>query len=188
MSYSFKGILRCRFLLAAIACVAIYALLTAVLPRQPWLEAVRIAQATAAMVALVALSYEFISSASSSSPDRVDAITISSWLKDFSFFWIGLWMLLFRLSADTPDQRAFWMVDTAFYGFVGGFMPAIASAMVAFIPGVFRRDPETGQDAQPVRLLLAGLIAGLGLFGVLVVLAVKPDAHALVEAIRPWIP
>lgn len=183
-----SNILSCKFLWAALAALAVYSLMFAILPRQPWLEAVRITQATTAMTALVALSYEFFRSISRDHPDRVDAITVSSWLKDFAFFWMGIWMLLFRLSADNPDERAYWMIDTAFFCFVSGWIPALASAMVALIPGVFRHDPETGVDAQPVRLVLAGVIAGAGLFGVLVVLAVRPNTHTLVEMLRPWTP
>ena len=188
MSFSFKRLISCRFLWAAVACIGFYVICSAVFPRQPWLEATRIFQAAAALAAMVALAYEFFRSISREHPDRVDAITISSWLKDFSFFWIGLWMLLFRLSSESPETRAFWMVDTAFYGFVGGFLPAVASTMVALIPGVFRADPETGTDAQPAQLILAGVIAGIGMIGILVVLSIRPDAHSLIEALRPWVP
>jgi hypothetical protein len=188
MSYSFRDVLRCKFLWAALACVGTYALASAVLPRQPWLETVRIVQATAALVALVAFSYEIWHSITRRRPDRVDALTVAAGLKEFSFLWIGIWLLLFRLSTDDHGQRAYWMIDTAFFGLVGGWIPAVSSIMVAFIPGVFRSDPETGRDAQPIRLVLASIIAGTGLFAVLVVLAARPDAHALVDALRPWTP
>jgi hypothetical protein len=165
-----------------------YVICIAILPRQQWLEAVRILQAAAALSAMVALGREFFLSVSREHPDRVDAITISSWLKDFSFFWIGIWLLLFRLSSDQIETRAYWMLDTAFLGFFSGFVPAIASGMVAFIPGVFRADPQTGLDAQPGHLILAGVIAGVGMISVLVVLTVRPDAHVLVESLKPLVP
>lgn len=188
MSYSFKRLISCRFLWASVVCVGTYAISAYTFPRQQWLEAVRILQAAAALSAMVALGREFFISVSREHPDRVDAITISSWIKDFSFFWIGLWLLLFRLSSDQIEHRAYWMLDTAFLGFFSGFVPAIASAMVAFIPGVFLADPKTGQDAQPGHLILAGVIAGVGMIAILAVLTVRPDGHALVEAIRPFVP
>jgi hypothetical protein len=80
-----------------------------------------------------------------------------------------------------------WMLQLVSFGFLSGWMAALANILMVWAPGVLRR---AGQDAEvpPARLRAVGLAAALGLFGALVVLASQPNAAWLVERIRPWLP
>ena len=185
LSY-FSSILSCKTLWVAVACIVTYCAGAAIFPGQPWLEAVRIAQATAAMVALVALGPAIWISAVRRAPDRVDALTIATGIKEFAFLWTGIWLLLYRLAGNDSGHKPEWMLDVLSFGFVAGWLPALSSLLLVAVPGVLRQDHETG-DVPPSVLIMIGGIAGAGLFATLVVLAVRPDAHVLVEALRPWI-
>src|SRR6476620_4342638 len=144
MSSSFKDFLKCRTLWAAIVCTAIYWIAGTILPRQPWLETVRIAQAPFALVALVALSRAFWFAITRRHPDRLDVLTIATSLKEFSFCWMGIWLLLYRL-AGHPS----WMLDLLSFGFVAGWLPALSSLLLVGVPGILRRDEKTGEDVPP---------------------------------------
>ena len=187
MSSSFKDLLKCKTLWAAIVCTAIYWAAGAILPTQSWLETVRIAQATFALVALVALSRAFWYAITRRHPDRVDVLTIATSLKEFAFLWTGLWLLLYRLAGNDSGHKPEWMLDVLSFGFFAGWIPALSSILLVAVPGVLRRDEATGEDIPPAMLIASGAIAGFGLFLALVVLAIRPDAHSLVEAIRPWV-
>jgi hypothetical protein len=187
----FRSALRNRTLWVAVTAAVVYWLAGSLLPTQPFLETVRIAQGTFSTVALVALSRATWAALVNPEPDRADALTLTVALKELSGLVMGIWLLLFRLSASpvpcTPEcGRAVWMLDTLWFGFVTGWLPALSSLLLVTVPGVLRRDEETGENVPPGLLVAVGCVVGLGLFAVLVVLATKPDARWLVEALRPW--
>jgi hypothetical protein len=188
MSSFFSNLGRCKALWFAIVSVLVYTIGVLAIPRQPWLEIVRIVQATLAMVALVALSSELWRSIKRRNPDRVDSLTISTGLKEFAFLWTGVWLLLWRLSGSTMNERQDWLLDSALFGFLAGWVPSISSLLLITVPGVLRHDAVTGENVPPIRLIAAGIIAGTGLFCVLVILATKPDVHGIIAALRTWIP
>lgn len=187
LSSSFKKFLQCRTLWAAIVFTAIYWLAATVLPTQPWLETVRIFQATGALVAIVAMSRAFWFAVTRTHPDMADVLTIAISLKEFAFLWTGCWLLLYRLAGNDSGHKPEWMLDVLTFGFVAGWIPALSSLLLVSTPGILRKDEATGENVPPGILIATGAIAGLGLFLVLVVLALRPDAHNLVEAIRPYI-
>jgi hypothetical protein len=188
MSSSFSKLVRCKALWYAVVAVLTYIIGILAIPRQPWLEIVRITQATLAMVAIVALSSELWRSLKRRAPDRVDSLTVSTGLKEFAFLWTGVWLLLWRLSGSSPSDRQDWLLDSALFGLLSGWVPSISSLLLITVPGVLRYDPATGEDVPPIRLVAAGIIAGVGLFCVLVILATKPNVRDVVASLRTWIP
>lgn len=187
-----RGIIRSRALLIALACTLSYWPAAFLLPTQPWLEAVRVIQTTLATAALIALSRAIWGALANPDPDRVDALTFVVGLKELASIVTGAWLLLFRLS-DSGVQcqagcgRPIWLIDTFWYGFITGWLPALSSLLLITVPGVLRRDEVTGENVPPAMLVIVGCVAGLGLFATLIVLSARPDARDLVEALRPWI-
>jgi len=160
-----------------------YWLAGAFLPTQPWLEIVRIVQATCATAALVALSGGIWDALRRHDPDRADALLIGTGLTQFAFATSGIWLLLYRL-AYAPDIP--WMLSTLTFGFVAGWLPALASLLIIAVPGVLRRDAH-GAEVPPATLIAVGCVAGAGVFAALVVLSIQPNALRVVEALRPWV-
>lgn len=165
-----------------LASSAIYWLLGAILPNQMFLETIRVIQATMATAALVALSRGIWEAVSRPDPDRADALMIGVGLTQTAFATMGIWLLLFRL-AYAPEIN--WMLNTLWFGFVTAWLPALSSLLLLAVPGVIRRGPG-GEDVPPPTLIGVGCVSGLGLFGILAVLATQPNARWLVEVIRPW--
>jgi hypothetical protein len=162
------------------------------LSRQPFLEGVRILEATTSLVGLIAISLATWRAIARPDPDTGDALIIFAFLVELCATVAGFWLLLFRLSGDAgvapaPEARALWMIDTLWFGFVTGWLPTIASVILVTVPGVLRDNPETGERVPPLLLITAGLVAGAGLLMTLIVLAARPDSRALVEAMRPWV-
>lgn len=187
-----RNIIRNRAVLVAVACALSYWPAALALPTQPWLEAVRVIQTTLATASLIALSRAIWESLANPEPDRVDALTFVVGLKEVSSAVTGAWLLLFRLAESgtrcpSGCGRPTWMLDTLWFGFVTGWMPALSSLLLIAVPGVLRQDKVTGEDVPPAMLIIVGCVAGLGLFATLVVLASRPDARDLVETLRPWI-
>jgi hypothetical protein len=172
---------RCRALWVGIAAAAVYVLLGAVLPAQPFLEFVRIVMATAAVIASVAYSAEAWESATTERADQTDSIVIGIFLQHFTLAFTGIYLLLYRL-AGRPE----WMLNTLTFGFVSGWLSALASFLHVWAPGVLRRTPETG-EVPSARLRAVGFVAAVGMFATLVVLATQPNAVWIVESIRPWV-
>ena len=160
-----------------------YWLLGAILPNQPFLEMIRVVQATVATAALVALSRGIWDALTRDDPDRADALLIGTGLTQTAFATMGFWLLLYRL-AYAGDIN--WMLNTLIFGFVTAWMPALSSVLLLAVPGVIRRGPG-GEEIPPPTLIGVGCVTGLGVLGVLVVLATQPNARALVEAMRPWL-
>jgi hypothetical protein len=173
--------LRCRALWVGMAALASYVVLGAVLPTQPFLEFVRIVMATAAVITAVAYGAEAWESATTERSDQTDSIVIGIFLQHFTLAFTGVWLLLYRL-AGRPE----WMLNTLVFGFVSGWLSALASSLHVWAPGVLRRTPETG-EVPSVRLRAVGIAAALGVFATLVVLATQPNAIWLVESMRPWV-
>jgi len=159
------------------------------LPRQPFLEGVRILQATSSLIGLISISGAMWDVVRMRRPAREDWLVVSAWLMMSAFAAMGIWLLLFRLASDAgvATTSPAWMLHTLWFGFVTGWIPVVASALLVCVPGILRDNPETGERVPPLLLIIAGLVAGAGVFATLLVLATRPDAKALVEAIRPWV-
>lgn len=159
------------------------------LPRLPFLEGVRVLQTTAALIGLIAISGAFWEVVKMRRPVREDWLVVSAWLMMSAFAVMGMWFLLYRLASDAGiiSTSPHWMLHTLSFGFVTGWVPIVASALLVCVPGIRRDNPETGERVPPLLLIVAGLVAGAGVFATLLVLATRPDAKALVEAIRPWV-
>lgn len=171
----------CRVFWTTVVCIIAYFALGFALPEQPFLELVRILQAVTAIVVVIAFSVDAWESLTSETTDRTDSIVIGIFLQHVSLFWIGFWLLLYRLSG-----RPEWMLNTLFFGFWGGWLSSLAALLHVWAPGVLRRADSEG-EIPPSRLRAVSLAAALGVFGVLVVLATQPNARWLVESIRPWV-
>lgn len=159
------------------------------LPRQPFLEGVRILQATSSLIGLIAISGAFWEVVKMSRPVREDWLVVSAWLMMSAFAAMGMWLLLYRLASEPGviSTSPHWMLWTLWFGFVTGWLPIVASSLLVCVPGILRDNPETGERVPPLLLIIAGLVAGAGVFATLLVLATRPDAKGLVEAIRPWV-
>jgi hypothetical protein len=171
----------CRVFWTAIGCIIAYFVLGLALPEQPFLELIRILQATTAIVVVIAFSADAWESITSKDTDRTDSIVLGIFLQHVSLFWIGFWLLLYRLSG-----RPEWMLNTLFFGFWGGWLSSLAALLHVWAPGVLRR-VDNDAEVPTARLRAVGVAAALGVFGVLVVLATQPNARWLVESLRPWV-
>lgn len=178
-----KRIVCSRALWVTVVCLAAYVILGLTLPLQPFLELVRIFQATTALVAVVAFSADAWESLTSKdeSDEPTNSLIIGVFLQHVAMFWTGVWLLLYRL-AEHPE----WMLNVLLFGFMSGWLSSIAAVLHVWAPGVLR-SPCHDATVPPLRLRMAGLAAALGMFGVLVVLATRPNASRIVEALHPWI-
>jgi hypothetical protein len=177
----FRRFIGCRVFWTTIICIVVYFILGFSLPEQPFLELVRILQATTSIVVAIAFSADAWESLTSEKADKTDSIVIGIFLQHVCLFWIGFWLLLYRLS-----MRPEWMLNTLFFGFWGGWLSSLAALLHVWAPGVLRR--ADNEDEVPTsRLRAVSLAAALGVFGTLVVLATQPNARWLVESIRPWV-
>lgn len=160
------------------------------MPRQPFLEGVRILQATSSLIGLISISGAFFDVVKMRRPAREDWLVVSAWLMMSAFAVMGVWLLLYRLASDASvvTDSPSWMLHTLLFGYVTGWVPVVASSILVCVPGILRDNPETGERVPPFLLIVAGLVAGVGVFATLLVLATRPDAKSLLEAIRPWIP
>jgi hypothetical protein len=159
------------------------------LPRLPFLEGVRVLQTTSNLIGLIAISGAFWDVVKMRRPAREDWLVVAAWLMMSAFAVMGMWLLLYRLASDPSavTSSPSWMLHTLWFGFVTGWVPIVGSALLVCVPGILRDNPETGERVPPLLLIIAGLVAGAGVFATLLVLATRPDAKALVEAIRPWV-
>jgi hypothetical protein len=178
------NIIRNRALWVSLAAFVSYCALILSVERQLALEIVRITQATMGLVALVALSRALWFSLTEPHPDKADVLTVCVSLMQFSFCVGGVWLTIWRLGDNSIHH---WMLDTYFFGFVSGWLPALSSLLLVMVPGVLRRDEGTGEDVPPFMLILVGAVAGLGLFASLMILTLQPDAAILVESLKPWV-
>lgn len=171
----------CRVFWTTITCIVAFFILGFTLPEQPFLELVRILQATTSIVVAIAFSADAWESLTSEKEDTTDSIVIGIFLQHVSLFWVGFWLLLYRLSG-----RPEWMINTLFFGFWGGWLSSIAALLHVWAPGVLRR--LGNEDEVPTaRLRAVGVATAIGVFGILVVLATQPNAQWLVELIRPYV-
>jgi hypothetical protein len=185
-------ILKNRSLWIAITATVIFLVAGYCLPTQPFLEAVRIIQATTSLAALVAYSPGLFYALCRRDPDATDAIALTIGMMLVAFNAMGLWLLVFRLAA-APEMaqsdslgRPSWMLDTLSFAFITGWLPSIASVMLMTVPGVLRRSDD-GEPPLPVLLITVGCVSGAGLLATLIVLATKPDTRWIVEALHPYI-
>ena len=169
-----------------LASTAVYFLLGFMLPRQPFLELIRIVMAAAALIAAISFSADAWQSVTSEEKHPTDSLVVGVFLQHTSLFWIAFWLLMYRLSGPI-GERSEWMLNTLSFGFLGGWLSSIASLLHVWAPGVLRKtDPEA--EIPSARLRAVGLAAALGVFGILWVLAAQPNARDIIERIRPWVP
>jgi len=160
----------------------LYAILAAFMPRQPFLEFVRIFQAVAGVVVVIAFSADAWDSMTSERPDRTDGLIIGAWLQHICVCITGVWLLLYRL-ADRPT----WMLDVLFFAFFSGWLSSLASILHVAAPGVLRKADHQDIEVPPARLRAVGLVASIGVAATLIVLASQPNVLWLVESLRPYI-
>jgi hypothetical protein len=177
----FRRFFRCRVFWITVAVLVGYSILGWLLPRQPFLEFIRILAATTSLVVAVSFSADAWESVTAEEPDRTDSLVVGIFLLSVSGFITNFWLLLFRL-ADTPD----WMLHILTWGFGSAMIAAIGNVLHVWAPGVLRKSPD-GEDVPPARLRAVGVAAALGVFATLVVLATQPNAVWLVEAMRPYL-
>src|SRR5215207_2772529 len=171
----------CRVLWVSVACIVLYAILAAFMPRQPFLEFVRILQAVTGIVVVIAFSADAWESLVSEESDKTDGLVIGAFLQHITICTTGIWLLLYRL-ADRPT----WMLDVLFFAFFSGWLSSIASILHVIAPGVLRK-ADTEAEVPPARLRAVGFAAAAGATVALIVLAAQPNVVWLVESLRPWI-
>lgn len=169
-----------KVLWVAVCSVLGYVILASSLPTQPFLEFIRILQATAAVIVVVAFSGDAWESLTREHPERSDCLIIGSWLQHVSVFWTGFWLLAYRLGG-----RQDWMLNLMWWGFASAWLSALASTLYVYPVGVLRGG-EGVEEIPPARLRIAGLFAAVGVFSILVVLATQPDVRGLLDIARPW--
>lgn len=174
----------CRVFWVTIACILIYVALASTLPTQPFLEFVRILQATTAIIVAVAFSADAWDAltADENEADPTDSLVIAAFIQHLALFFTGFWLLLYRL-ADRPS----WMLDVLAFGFVSGWLSSLASILTVWAPGVLRSGGRAA-EIPPARLRMVGVAAAVGVFATLVVLATQPNAQWIVDNLRPWVP
>lgn len=169
-----------RALWVTVSFVLAYVVLAAALPTQPFLEFVRILQATAAIIVVVAFSGDAWDSVTRDKPDRSDALIVGVFLQHVSIFVTGIWLLLYRLGG-----REDWMLNLMWFGLLSGWLSIVASFLHVYPVGVLRSG-DSGEEVPPARLRMVGIAAAVGVFAILVVLATQPNVRGLLEMARPW--
>lgn len=165
----------------ALTATIAYVVLAVSLPLQPFLEFIRILQATAACLVVVAFSGDAWESLTREKPEHSDSLIIGIFLQHVAIFWTGFWLLLYRLSG-----RQEWMLNQLWFGFAAGWLSSAASFLHIYPAGVLR--PGDGIDeVPPARLRMAGVVAASGVFAILIVLATQPDVRGVLDWARAWL-
>jgi hypothetical protein len=171
----------CPMFWTALSLTAVYVLLAVFMPVQPFLEFVRIAQATAAIIVVTAFSRDAWDSITRAKPEPADSLIIGIFLQAISIFVSGIWLLMYRLGG-----RQDWMLNLLGFGFLSGWLSAIASIMHVYPVGVLRAARD-GDEVPPARLRAAGIAAAVGVCCILIVLATQPDVHEILDHARTWL-
>jgi len=166
----------------SVSCIALYTVLAAFMPRQPFLEFVRILQAVSAVVVVIAFSQDAWEAVTAEESDKTDGIIIGAFLQHITICVTGIWLLLYRL-ADRPT----WMLDVLFFAFFSGWLSSIASTLFVVAPGVLRKDDSQNIEIPPARLRAVGFVTSIGVAATLIVLASQPNVAWLVESLRPYL-
>jgi hypothetical protein len=177
----FRRFFRCQVLWISVAILVAYIVLALLIPRQPFLEFIRILAATSSLVVAVSFSADAWESITAEKPDRTDSLVVGIFLLAVSGFSTNFWLLFYRL-AERPD----WMLHILAWGFLSATLATIGNVLHVWAPGVLRKDPD-GLEVPPARLRAVGVAAALGVFATLIVLASQPNAAWIVEALRPYL-
>jgi hypothetical protein len=177
----FRRFFACKTFWITVLVIVLYSILGAILPRQPFMEFIRILAATTSLVVAVSFSSDAWQSITAEKPDRTDSLVVGIFLLAVSGVISNVWLLLFRL-AERPD----WMLHVLTWGFGSAMIATIGNVLHVWAPGVLRKDPD-GDDVPPARLRAVGVAAAIGVFATLVVLATQPNAVWIVEELRPWL-